>query len=287
MVIISLKGGLGNQLFQYAMAYDFARKKNHELYIDNTAFEMKNTHRDNGLVDFNFPITKADQRSIQRLENPYSIFSKLYKVAKRKITKDYNVGWKPELIETKKNDVFFEGYFQSYKYFEDSVEDLKLFFTLKDQLHKGVKYTEEEINHCNSVSLHVRRGDYVTNKKVERFFNICNHDYYTRAIDMMRSLIGPCKLFVFSDDPAWVRENMSFPGIDFKIVSSNVLRPAQEMYLMSRCKHNVIPNSTFAWWGAYMNPNKNKVVVCPSLWSRDSQDFKYLIPHEWTRLGIV
>jgi hypothetical protein len=134
-----------------------------------------------------------------------------------------------------------------------------------------------------SISIHVRRGDYVSNTTAAQH-GVCGLDYYRRAVEYMLARLQSAHFFVFSDDPVWTRENLVLPG-DATYVQHNVATSAfQDLRLMSLCKHHIVANSSFSWWGAWLNPGANKLVVCPKQWFVDDRDTSSLSPANWERL---
>jgi hypothetical protein len=137
---------------------------------------------------------------------------------------------------------------------------------------------------ANSVSLHVRRGDYVTHAATAKVLNPCSLDYYHKAIECVSRTVTSPHFFVFSDDPAWAQRNLkiTFPTkyIDKNSGSQNYV----DMHLMTHCKHNIIANSSFSWWGAWLNKNPDKLVIAPTNWFANGIDDRDLIPPEWIRL---
>ncbi|MDD3060131.1 MAG: alpha-1,2-fucosyltransferase, partial [Sulfurimonas sp.] len=144
---------------------------------------------------------------------------------------------------------------------------------------------KEEIQSSNSVSLHVRRGDYVSNKNATSYHGVSSLDYYYNAIETISKKISNPILYIFSDDIPWVRENLIVSLPIVFIENTNTDRPFEDIYLMSLCKHNIIANSTFSWWGAYLNSNLEKNVIAPKKWFNDPViNTEDLIPSSWTRI---
>jgi hypothetical protein len=190
-----------------------------------------------------------------------------------------------ENIYSIQDDVYFDGYWQSQKYFEDYRIDLLEIFTLKNPLHEITKKYELKINNSDSVSLHVRRGDYVTDSKTNSVHGTCNLAFYKDSVLKIKSVITDPKFFIFSDDLHWVKENFDFLAEKELIELPKEIPDHEELYLMSRCQHNIIANSTFSWWGAWLNQNPNKIVIAPKKWFNDSTiDTSDLIPPSWIRI---
>jgi hypothetical protein len=144
----------------------------------------------------------------------------------------------------------------------------------------------KKIENNNSVSIHVRRGDFFKNKKrIQRYGNICTNSYYKKAINIIKHKINDPIFLVFSDDIDWAKQN--FTGSNFIFVDWNKGKSSyRDMHLMSLCKHNIIANSTFSWWGSWLNNNENKVVISPSKMNNKHKDFSQLFPEKWVRIKV-
>lgn len=197
----------------------------------------------------------------------------------------------PEVLDAPDN-VYMTGSFLSEKYFEDIKELIMQEFTFKPEESDEDKKVYEKINDTESVSIHIRRGEVVEESQNQATYNFIHDDYYNACIDYIASNIRNPYFFVFSDDMDWVKTNfkISFPthyvdhnydSIDYRIDSGTDF---QDMRLMSQCKHNIITNSTFSWWGAWLNPNPEKIVCAPKefvrIWNFDNKD---IVPDEWTK----
>src|SRR3989344_4984067 len=155
-------------------------------------------------------------------------------------------------------------------------------FTFGATIVERNKKLASEISGTNSVSVHIRRGDYVTNANTNQFHGLCSLDYYNKAVSFISSKQNEMELFVFSDDIEWCKENLKY---DFPIHFVETNDAHSDMYLMSLCKHNIIANSSFSWWGAWLNDNFQKIVVAPSQWIADaSVNTQDLIPKGWIKI---
>jgi hypothetical protein len=145
----------------------------------------------------------------------------------------------------------------------------------------------KKIKLYTSVAVHIRRGDYVSSTTNFQKHGICDNIYYSKAIELMNTTISHLKYFIFTDDPAWVLENMQFPNAEIVLTQNQESDAWQDMYLMSSCDHQIIANSSFSWWAAWLNKNENKQVIAPEIWFADAQlnvATTGLIPKTWTRL---
>ncbi len=280
MKIVKVQGGLGNQLFQYAF-YKALQKynSNKDIYLDKSLYET-DTFRKYGLDHFNTQINIATEKQIKKIKN-----NKGFRIFFRLFYKNFKTGlfgiYQPEVFEEKRH-VYYQGYFQTEKYFSDIKEEIIKDLQLKNPINDTNKKMIELMTSCNSVSLHIRRGDYV---ELEDIHGLCNLDYYNNALKIIKEKVKNPKIFVFSDDLKWCKENLNkdipMTFVDINDDSTNYL----DLNLMRNCKHNIIANSTFSWWGAWLNTNQNKIVIAPKIWHKKYQHkFKDIIPESWIRL---
>jgi hypothetical protein len=246
MITTHLKGGLGNQMFQIAVAYALALDNNDEcsFYLDNPGNEQG--HEARNYVDNVY-------RNIRELsENKVNLINY--------IEPKFNYSPIPY-----RRDLVLQGFFQSEKYFSNHRKEIIDLFKNKDLISQ-VKFDFE-----NSVSIHVRRGDYVTDPYIAAFLPALSIDYYKRALFFIESLVQIDHILVFSDDIGWCRANFK----DARIIFVEGQPDYIDMYVMSLCNHNIIANSSFSWWGAYLNENENKIVFAPVKW------FGFAFKEDW------
>ena len=274
MVVIKLQGGLGNQMFQYAIAAILAKKNKTKVIIDDSIFNIREktlgyTPRDFELSIFKKSFNFAKNSDLLLFEKP-SVLNKI----KRKIQLNYPkisteppFGFLPNLNQVKA-PVYLKGYFQSYLYFsgfEDFVMDLFQFPI--DNLSKENLDLIPVLKNKNTVAIHIRRGDYITDAQTNQFHGTCSMDYYLKGIAAITSKIKNPMLVFFSDDSAWVKNNFEKVPFDKIFISHNKGANSWiDMYLMSICSHNIIANSSFSWWAAWLNRNKDKIIVAPKKW---------------------
>lgn len=292
MIISNIIGGLGNQMFQYAIGKSLAYKLGDTLKVDLTDFTKYNLHQGFELNKvFNCNIKVASNLEISKILTWQKyffirkIFSKsLFKNLRNKgfVVEPYYHYWQE--INNLKGNLYLMGYWQSEKYFIKIKDIIRKDFIFKNLLSDKNKKVAHNISQVNSVSLHVRRGDYITNKK-NYFIGTCDLHYYQKAIEFIKHKITNPFFFVFSDDISWAKKNLPTDLKIFFVDHNNYENSYYDMQLMSLCKHNIIANSTFSWWGAWLNSYFNKVVIAPKKWFADSTyNVEDLIPENWLRI---
>jgi len=269
MIITKLIGGLGNQLFQYACGFSLAKQNNTELKIFIDDFKNYKLHKFS-LQNLN---VSAKIVNNEDLENFLFI-------------KEKKLKFEPIILNTKKN-VVIEGYWASEKYFYVYRDLLLSEFSVLNKLEgKNLEYSNLILN-TYSISLHIRRGDYVNNSYKDQILEACDMDYYQKAIQYFKEFNIDFTFFIFTDDIIWVKENFKIDGFKYYFVEHNgTEKNYEDLRLMSMCNHNIIANSTFSWWGSWLNTNSNKKVVAPRKWyvSNMQNTTNDLIPENWVRL---
>lgn len=295
MIITKILGGLGNQMFQYSAGRALAERLGVELKLDISAFDSYEL-RDYWLSFFNINVVSATDEEINLLagsnrnrKKKKSFLEKFFGGRDKlpvSYFKDDPIYLFNEKFSALPDNIYLNGYWQNQKYFNDIKEVLNKEFSLKEELSGESKEVLEKIETSTSVSLHIRRGDYATNEKVNNIYGLCTLDYYKNAIECIEKSHGNnLEVFVFSDDTAWVNENLEINNQVTVVDHNGPERCYEDMILMSRCRHNVIANSTFSWWGAWLNSNKDKTVISPKKWFQsDKYDTSDLIPTDWIRL---
>lgn len=177
-----------------------------------------------------------------------------------------------------------DGYFQTEKYFPGSAESLRREFTPVASLSPANAAIAALARECESVMIHVRRGDYVNNAKTLKVHGVCSVAYYQQAIATMRARAGNPRFFVFSNDMAWARDNLAL-GADAVFVEGNKDAPEVDIHLMAQCRHHIIANSSFSWWGAWLAASPQKTVIAPTPWFDNSRhNASDLVPASWLRV---
>lgn len=251
MVIVKLTGGLGNQMFQYAMARAVAEQNKSNLGVDISWFDRHKNNlapRKYALDNFNISGKLIRSGIFQRISLKFSFLENFRSPQKRYYIKEKQIFHFDSEIFKISGNVYIDGYWQNEKYFKNIEKIIRKEFTLKESLTEFASEIEKEILDTNSVSLHIRRGDYVEDKITNQFHGTCSLDYYLKAVKMILETINKPIFFIFSDDIKWARNNLKldYPTI---FVSNNSIKDSEELFLMSRCKHHIIANSSFSWWG--------------------------------------
>lgn len=277
MIVLNLTGGLGNQLFQYALGRHLAVKLSTELVIEDSFYRSTPkgvTPRRYELDQFSTAcrfVTEAERRYLRRYTHRWLRFSQKY----IRIPGRYRYVREPLdrlMLEVGdfSGDILLDGYWQSEAYFSGSEAQLRHDLTPVFELSSQDLKTQSLMKATRSVSLHVRRGDYVNASNLA-WHGICGLDYYKKAIEFIRKKVSDPHLFVFSDDMQWVRDNLGGMLADLPctfVDHNHEGRAANDLVLIASCRHHVIANSSFSWWGAWLNPDMDKIVVRPRVWVR-------------------
>lgn len=267
MIIVRLKGGLGNQMFQYAFGRKMSLVNKAELKLDKLIYDIDH-YRSYGLGVFNIEEKFARPEEIEKVKNPLGLISKFWNKFDSRILRHFHEGFEPRFLK-KRGGMYLDGYWQSYKYFDDQRETILNDFTLKIPLEQTHPELLDKINSTNSVSLAVRRTDYLLPTNLKGL-GVCSANYYKQAIELIESKVSDPNFFVVCDDLDWVKENISFKGHPVEYVSemrkNNTITDYQELVFLSKCKHNIIANSSFSWWPAWLNQNPEKIVIAPDVW---------------------
>lgn len=287
MIVVRLNGGLGNQLFQYAAGRGLAARHDTELVLDDYWYSHtpgRDTPRMYELS--NYPVNARRTTPLEafwcRLHGG-RITRRLPFLPRRwKHFSERSFAYQSEFSKLP-DGVYLDGYWQSYKYFENVADVIRTELMPLQQMGEEDRAVAACMHTGVPISIHVRRGDYVSNPAAAQH-GLCGLDYYRAAVQYLSQRISEPHFFVFSDDPEWTKANLRLPG-SARYVDHNAAAFAfQDMRLMSLCKHNIVANSSFSWWGAWLNPDKEKLVICPRQWFADKRDTLSLTPREWVRL---
>lgn len=281
MIVTKISDGLGNQFFQYALGRSLSHKHNKTLKLDISAFTTNYTLRDYQLKKYN--IVKKEFTFFEKM---YFVY--FYRIVKKLIIKlnlknkiFKNIYWEKKEMSFdekvfKTESQYFFGYWQDLRYFKDIRDLIVKELTLKEKLNEVNLKTLRLIHETHSVSLHIRRGDYLRIKHQQ----VCDLEYYKKAISIIQNKVEKPVFFIFSDDIQWVKENLE---IDFEThyIDFNQDNPRFDIELMKNCKHNIIANSTFSWWGAWLNEYNDKIVISPKYWSKNFPTPEGLQEKDW------
>lgn len=285
--IIKFNGGLGNQMFQWAFARALEKNAGIPSFMDMTYFS-RNYARPYELDN----VFTAEVKKIKGFF-PELMLESLWKLRKEFNKKKFlgiylyeepHFEFDRNVFKIGKN-AFIHGFFQSEKYFKNVEKEIKKDFKFKSVLSLQNQDFLEKISSVNSISLHIRRGDYVQKKKYQKLYAACSLEYYKRGVEYIAQKFENPTLFIFSDDIDWAKENLKLPYKNY-FVSHNIgAKSFEDMHLMSACKHNIIANSSFSWWGAWLNNNPQKIVIAPQKWFNDeSINQSDIIPEKWIKL---
>jgi hypothetical protein len=279
MIIIQLKGGLGNQMFQYAL-YQSLKKRGKEVKIDDVSGFIGDELRIPVLHRFGIEYDRATKQEVVQLtDSKMDIFSRI----RRKLTgrKTFRIDeesgkFNPDILELE--DAYLVGYWQSDKYFKDEevIQKLRADFQKRPQeiMSDSASWAIlQQIECCESVSLHVRRTDYI-DEEHNHIHNLCTEKYYKDAIDKVRSQFPGAVFFIFTDDKEWCKNHFKGPNFFVVELAEETNTDIAEMLMMSSCKHHICANSSFSWWSAWLNDSPEKLVIVPSKWinNRDMDD---------------
>ncbi|MEI6352472.1 MAG: alpha-1,2-fucosyltransferase [Candidatus Nomurabacteria bacterium] len=281
MKIVKIFGGLGNQLFQYSFALYLKNEfKDEIIKIDNGVnTNKKDILRKYALDNFNISLDMASEKEIKKIKYPLSFFSKVYLLIETKILRKFNIGYENWVLD--KKNYYYSGFWQSFKYLEPVKDQIKKEIFLKESINEKYKDLINDIENTNSISIHIRRGDYILDHNTRLAHYTFGLEYYEKAMKIIEDRKSNILYLIFSDDIEWARDNLKINKNKI-FVSSSELKDYEELILMSKCKDNIIANSTFSYWAAWLNTNKEKIVIAPKKWNNIYQDcYKNLIPKDW------
>lgn len=295
MIIARLMGGLGNQMFQYATARRLAIYRRTDLYLNISSYKNtlgSDTPREYNLDWFNTKVTVAQEEQLAKIasaEYQPSLFLRI----KRKKSLDnrgpilqigeQNKSFQPSILKASDN-TYLTGWWQNELYFKDIRNTLLKEFTPKIKPDNKNKTLLGNIKAKESISLHIRRGDYITNPNAWAYHGIPDLKYYQKSISYIYSKTKDPYFFVFSDDISWCKKNFKLIK-KCTFVEDNDSKAYEDIRLMSNCNHNIVANSSFSWWGAWLNDNKNKIIIAPKKWYIDKKANKetQIVPRSWVR----
>lgn len=276
MIIIQLKGGLGNQMFQYAL-YRELKKRGREVKIDDETGFINDELRIPVLDRFGIEYERASKEEVIEItDSRMDLWSRIRrKLTGRKTHRIDEVSgmYDPKVMEVE--DAYLVGYWQSDKYFTspEVIDELKDTFGKRPQeiMKDSVSWTIlQQIECSESVSIHVRRTDYLTQEHIH-VHNLCSEKYYKNAISMIREKHPNAVFFIFTDDKEWCKDHFKGPNFITVELQEGEFTDVADMILMSRCKHHIMANSSFSWWSAWLNDAPEKMVIAPEKWINNKE----------------
>ena len=287
MNIVQIHSGLGNQMFQYA--FYLALKQNRpDTKIDTSVYRHRPSH--NGYELERIFDLHPNHATVEERNRLADVGKEWYAVLRRALSwtrrtegqlvtePDPANGWSPALLQAENS--YLQGYWQSERYFESVAEQVRRDFQFRLPLSAADEALAQEIQSHHSVSVHIRRGDYLKERR-RADYEVCTATYYRRAIAYIQAHVPEPVFYVFSDDPSWGKEQGLFPQGTRFIDGHNGQQAYIDMQLMSLCRHHIIANSSFSWWGAWLGQTADTIVVAPRPWFhlRPRPD---ILPFQWT-----
>ncbi|HJJ31828.1 MAG TPA: alpha-1,2-fucosyltransferase [Methanocorpusculum sp.] len=311
MIIVKLMGGLGNQMFQYALGKALSLERGEEVFYDMSfyrddrgmgKFYQNLLHLYHHAVDdksvgplyrgfslHHFNVNMREEPALPHVKQylrvlsnkthkrvpglseltDYAVFDELYLSQKHEKL--------PEYQDIRSKNIYLCGYWQSERYFSRITDEIRHDFQITTPQSDANKSWSEIIQNSNSVSLHVRRTDYLS------LGWALDAEYYHRAVEYISKYVENPVFFIFSDDIEWVKNNLEIPYDVYYVNQNGQDEAYEDMRLMSQCKHNIIANSSFSWWGAWLNQNPDKIVAAPEKWT-DGTNLIEIVPERWVRL---
>lgn len=278
-------------MFQYAFGRVNSKRLGVELKLDLSSPTL-NIH--NGFELFRIfkieasEVTPVDMQNVLGLQR-FGLIRKfikvlrMHKILSSQIVQEFHYCFSPQMLRLNDNS-YVSGYWQSEKYFSEFRGEIRAEFSFKTPLSQKNIELSERIKSLNSVSMHIRRNDFVNNVQINATHGLCSIDYYQASMKYIFERIKNPYFFIFSDDLVWVKDNLKI-GYPCEFVGHNQgVESYNDMRLMSFCQHHIIANSSFSWWGAWLNPNENKIVIAPQRWFLDDTNNQDLIPQDWVTL---
>jgi hypothetical protein len=297
MIIVKLMGGLGNQMFQYAAARRVALRLGTCVKFDLSFLKKPkpgDTKRKFELDQFKIDGSVASESEVKMVKfrgisPPERVLNSIRSCIGHpgdnpNIIREGHYHYDSSLEEACDN-VYLDGYWQSERYFASIEKDIKEEFTLLNPMVGENLRLSEAIREGTSVSIHVRRGDYIRSEKTRRFHGVCSKGYYQRCVGEVSKRVASPHFFVFSDDPGWAENNLDFSTRTTVVAVNPPHRGHEDLRLMNQCRHHILANSSFSWWGAWLSPYPDKLVYAPGKWFADpGMDTRDLIPEAWIQI---
>jgi hypothetical protein len=290
MIVVKLMGGLGNHLFQYAVGRHLAEIHGTALKLDLSFFATYDLHT-YSIWPFNIIENIASEEEVRYLKyGKQSLVGRAVRRALRK-TPVFSATYCKESgfqfdssVLCLPDGVYLEGYWQSEKYFSGIAELIRREFTVKTPPTGRNEELGTRMASCEAVSMHIRRGSYLK-PPYNEVHGTCSMAYYSRCVSLVAERVRDPHFFVFSDDPQWANDNLELEYPTTVVDHNGAETDFEDLRLMTRCKHHIVANSTFSWWGAWLSQREGKTVFAPRLWfAKDEVATDDLIPVEWVRV---
>lgn len=278
-VIVQLLGGLGNQMFQYAAGRSLAERLKAKLYLDISGYKKKDRLRSYSLGCFQLKVNLLKNNQHFKVGRLWNKLTKKFDYYQEK-----HFHYDHYFLKLKGN-VYLSGYWQSEKYFKNIEKIIRKDFSFKVKMTQKNQALANQMKKSNSASIHLRRTDYLINAQAQALYHFCPWSYYQKAIKLIKTKIKKPVFFVFSDEPEWVRKNLKPEGKMIYVNHNLGKSDDQDLRLMSLCQHNIIANSSFSWWAAWLNNNQKKIIITPKKWFNDKRIKNHdLIPDKWLQI---
>ncbi len=295
MIIANIVGGLGNQMFQYACARALAEDLMLPLKVTQDMFGVYKFHYGPELERvFCLSLDVAQPAELRKMIGMLRISPTVRRALASKVLVPFrcrnfiaepHYRYWDELRDRARVGGYLQGYWQSELYFLDHSAAIRRDFTFRQPPTGYSAELARVILDTSAVSVHIRRGDYVSNAKTLSWHGICLPEYYFNAIESLRKRVPGARFFAFSDDPRWVADVLLPRYPDLILVDQNKGENSyNDMRLMSLCQHHIIANSSFSWWAAWLNSNPGKIVIAPKQWFANGTDARDLLPLTWEQM---
>lgn len=291
MNIVRIRAGLGNQMFQYAF-YLALKQRRPETKIDTSVYRYRPSH--NGYELERIFDIHPDHATIAERNQMVDVGKDLLSEIRRAIgwkrhttgllvkEPDPSNGWYSDVLQAENS--YLQGFWQSERYFADVKDQVRKDFQFALPLSPSDDALAQDILSHNSVSVHIRRGDYLKKRRVEEC-NICTENYYRRAVDYIIQHIPAPVFYVFSDEPAWGQAQDFFPKNTVFVSGHTGQQAYIDMQLMSLCRHHIIANSSFSWWGAWLGEYEQTLTLAPNKWLK-SKPYPDILPPQWITIDV-
>jgi hypothetical protein len=295
MIMVSITCGLGNQLFQYSLGRRLSLDRGVPLKLELSWYENKKGYRPRWpyrLSLYSIVAEPADRNDVDQITGKghnkssalfYKFLQRCMPYYRRHYIREQFQGFDQNILKVP-NDAYLDGFWQSDKYFLPIAEIIRNDLSLKDPPDPHNADFAALMSSCNSISLHIRRGDRATIPEETAIHGLCSLEYYQTAINYIIELIENPRLFVFSDDIPWVKEYLMTIIPTTYIDHNGVDKNYMDLWLMSQCNHHIIANSSFSWWGAWIRDNPGKIVVTPKRFFNIDMKFVNPVPDNWIQL---